>query len=78
MSDAGLHEERTVLSRRRTVLPFLAVAALAARGLLQGGPVLPAVAVVLLAAAGAATAVRGAPTRLTVVVVLLALPACLL
>ena len=78
MSDPGLALERTLLSRRRTVLPFLTVAALALRGVVQDGPAAPALAVVLLAAVGAVLAVRGGPTSLTVVVVLLAVAACLL
>lgn len=81
MSDPGLAAERTDLARRRTVLPFLALAALGVRAVLHGdGPLhpWPAVALVLLACAGALVAVRGRPALLTGVVSALAVAAVLL
>ena len=81
MTDPGLAAERTELARRRTVLPFLAVAALSLRAALDGsGPLhpWPAVLAVALAGLGAAVAPRGGPGRITLLVVLLAVPACLL
>lgn len=75
MSDVGLASERTRLSRRRTVLPFLVVALLGTRAGLES-PV-QGLTVALLAGAGAAVVVRRSPTVLAVLVVLLAVAAAL-
>lgn len=71
MRDLGLARERTLLSRRRTTIPFLVVALLGARAALED-PV-PGLLVALLACLGAGAAVKRSPTGLTVVIVLLAL-----
>ena len=73
MRDPGLALERTALSRRRTTIPFLVVAALGVRAALDV-PV-AGLAVALLAATGAVAARRGSPTTLTLVVLALALAA---
>lgn len=70
MSDLGLATERTLLSRRRTTIPFLVVALLGARAALDVP--LPGLLVTLLACAGAVTAQRRSPSLLTAVVLLLA------
>lgn len=76
MRDLGLAGERTQLSRRRTVLPFLVVALLGARAALES-PV-PGLAVALLAGLGAALTTRRSPTALATLVVLLGVAAALL
>lgn len=76
MRDLGLAGERTQLSRRRTVLPFLVVALLGARATLES-PV-AGFAVAALAGLGAALASRRSPTALATLVVLLAVGAALL
>jgi hypothetical protein len=76
VSDAGLAAERTELSRRRTVVPFLVVAALAGRAALEDP--LPGLALLALACAGALVVGRAAPTLLTTVVLALAMVAALL
>lgn len=74
-ADPGLARERTLLARRRTVLPFLLVAVLGARAALAHpgrGSLL-----VGLALLGAAVAQRGRPGALVAVVLLAAAAAAL-
>lgn len=70
MRDLGLATERTLLSRRRTTIPFLVVALLGARAALDVP--LAGLLVTLLACTGAVAAQRRSPSLLTVVVLLLA------
>jgi hypothetical protein len=76
VNDLGLAGERTALSRRRTVLPFLVVALLGTRAALHA-PV-AGLAVTLLAGLGVAAATRRSPTALATLVLLLALAAAVL
>ena len=73
MRDAGLALERTVLARRRTAIPFLAVALLGARAALDAP--LPGLLVTALAGAGAYVVRRGSPWLLTLLVLALAVAA---
>ena len=73
MRDAGLALERTVLARRRTAIPFLAVALLGARAALDAP--LPGLLVTALAGAGAYVVRRGSPLLLTLLVLVLAVAA---
>jgi hypothetical protein len=74
--DLGLAGERTQLSRRRTVLPFLVVALLGARAALESPA--PGLAVAVLAGLGALAVGRRSPTAVTLLVVALALAAAVL
>lgn len=76
MTDSGLATERTRLSRRRTVLPFLVVALLGARAALDAP--IAGLTIALLAGVGAVVARLRLPTLLAAVVLLLAVAGALL
>ena len=76
MSHAGLAEQRTALSRRRTALPFLVVAVLGVRVALDA-PLAGSV-LALAACVGSVVAARGRAALVTPAVVLLAAAALLI